>query len=133
MLGLPLEWAYTFYDVAEDRYYHGYIMSARAAGLAAGVDDYNFAPGNNLTRQEMFVLAYRAFRLLDTGLEAVSGGVLNEFEDRGEIADWAVIATALLVGNGLIHGADGHLFPTAYATRAETAVFIYRVLGILAI
>lgn len=46
---------------------------------------------------------------------------------KNEISDYAVKCIAALVKDGLIAGTGNKLNPRAYTTRAEAAVFLYRI------
>jgi len=62
------------------------------------------------------------------GLKATAANeILDKFSDKGDIADYAADYLATLVKEGLIVGSDGRLNPRANTTRAEAAVFMYRI------
>ena len=62
------------------------------------------------------------------GLKAAGGStVLDKFSDKGDIAGYAANSLATLVKEGLIAGSEDKLNPHADTTRAEAAVFLYRI------
>ncbi len=123
-----------FADVSPLSYYHDTLGLARKAGVAQGIGDNMFNPLGTITRQDMMVLTTRALAKVK-GLEpadAVDAAVelaLKGFLDREEIADYAARSVAALVSEGLIQGTDGLMNPNGFTTRAEAAVFLYRVYG----
>jgi hypothetical protein len=58
--------------------------------------------------------------------------VLEKFKDRNNISPHAVSSMAALVGEGVIEGLSGNTIGPRYtATRAQAAVFLYRLLNSL--
>lgn len=51
----------------------------------------------------------------------------KQFADKSLIADYAVPGVASIVKEGLIVGSDGRINPLGNTTRAETAVFMYKI------
>ena len=120
-----------FDDVAENKYYYKEIGIARALGLTNGIDGANFQPEASITRQDMFVLAYRIMQ--QQGLIKTEGdlGVLNQFSDSAGISQYAKEAIAALISMDLVKGSGNMINPKGIATRAETAVFTYRLSSLL--
>jgi hypothetical protein len=127
MLGLNAAFDGNFYDVQREKYYYNEIGVARALELTTGVGDNYFAPEEYITRQDMFTLAYRIMLMQKTSMQPSDERAIINFNDYSEISDYARYGMASLSQNGLINGFDGLINPTGYATRAETAVFIYRL------
>lgn len=51
------------------------------------------------------------------------------YADSADISEYAVKAVSYLSDNSYVNGTDGNRFmPTAFLTRAEAAVMIYRLL-----
>jgi hypothetical protein len=126
-LGLTTNFEGNFDDVSPGAYYYEAVGIAKKLGIAAGSGSNRFNPGEGITRQDMMVLTTRALEKF-RGLK-VSGadGLSDKFSDKGDIADYAVSSIAALVKEGLIAGSGERLNPRAYATRAEAAVFLYRI------
>lgn len=111
------------------------LLLVRALGLSAAegggfADGASTRPNEPLSRQEMFVMAARALQAAEVwnpGTIPASG--LDSFTDRHLINIDAADDIAALAAAGLIKG-DGRqqLKPTAYSTRAEAAMLIYRIL-----
>ncbi|SFL74400.1 S-layer homology domain-containing protein [Paenibacillus sp. 1_12] len=116
-----------FDDVLPSDYYYDAAAKAKKMGITDGVGNNKFNPQAHITRQEMMTLTARAMNL--SGKMKLSGSSkdLIPFEDTGKIASFAVDSIASMIKQGLVEGADNRLYPEANATRAETAVFMYRL------
>lgn len=111
------------------------LLLVRALGLNAaeggGFAEVSSNPPNApLSRQEMFVMAARALEAAEGWKQgAITASGLDSFTDHDQIAGYAADDIAALAAAGLIKGdARQQLKPTAYSTRAEAAVLIYRIL-----
>ena len=115
-----------FSDVRPGAWYMSYIASAVAAGIVQGYEDGTFRPDQNITRQEMAVMVYRAAKV--TGIQLTAIRAQDVFTDDGQIADWAKEAVYEMQKAGIINGmGDGTFAPLQNATRAQAAVMIYGV------
>lgn len=131
MLGLTANVVDNFSDVADDIYYYKEIGIAKALGLTDGVGDNKFTPEEPITRQDMFVIACRMMKKLNKINTQGETTILNKYNDSAEVSEYAKIDFATLVELGLVKGSDNLLNPKNNATRAETAVFVYRIYGSL--
>lgn len=110
-----------FKDVGEDRWYAGYIAKAYKEGIVLGDGSGNFNPDNPITRQDMVVILHRAFKDDEKG-EA-------DFVDSDLISEYARDAVGYFASAGIVNGYDdGRFAPHEYATRAQTAVILYRLM-----
>ncbi|WP_187273950.1 exo-alpha-sialidase [Paenibacillus sp. N3.4] len=118
-----------FEDVTKDDYYYETIGVAKALGIVNGMDGNKFSPTEEISRQDLMVLVYRALKSQGK-LQAV-GTVddLKSFEDMSNISDYAVDSVAALVKAGIIEGSDNMINPKGKATRAEVAMIVYRILN----
>ena len=91
------------------------------------MDDNTFGVGRNITRQDIAVILYR---IAEDSLD-----VKNEefrFDDDVMIADYARTAVYALREAGVINGVtDMEFAPQKDATRAETAVVLYRFINLI--
>ena len=114
---------------AGDTYYTGYLAAAKRLGISQGVGDNMYAPGKDITRQEMFTLLYNALKVIARLPQGDSGKTLMDFSDASEIAPWAEEAMGHLVESGIVAGSEGRLNPAGTTTRAEMAQVLYNLLG----
>ena len=131
MLDLKADVTSNFDDVSADKYYYEGVGIAKALGLTTGVGDNKFNPEASITRQDMFVLAYRILKMQKADLTAADESAINTFDDYLKIADYAKEGLSSLVKNELVKGSDNKINPVGNASRAETAVFIYRLYNLL--
>lgn len=115
-----------FSDVPKGSYYYDAIAAAKALGIAQG-NNNKFFPNAPLTRQDAFVLIYRALQAGSIYLPAGKSGDISGFTDKRAISDYALSAIQTLVKAGLIKGSNLKLNPTAILSRAELAVILYRI------
>ena len=106
---------------AGNTYYTNYLAAAKRLGISNGVGNNLYAPGKEITRQEMFTLLYNALNILGQLPEGNSGKTLADFSDADSIASWAKDAMTLLVETGIVSGNGGKLSPTDTTIRAEMA------------
>jgi len=114
---------------AGSTYYTGYLAAAKRLGISAGVGSNLFAPGKEITRQEMFTLLYNALKVIGQLPEGSYGKTLSDFTDSDTIAPWAKDAMMLLVKAGIVGGSNEKLTPRGTTTRAEMAQVLYNLLG----
>ncbi|MEL7646803.1 MAG: S-layer homology domain-containing protein [Sedimentibacter sp.] len=126
-LELNVDFEDNFDDVEEGSYYFEAAGSAKALGIAAGNGNNRFYPAEFITRQDMMVLTARALEK-HKGLSLSNEySVLEKFNDRDKISMYAAISISSLINEELIAGSDNELNPLGSTTRAEAAVFLYRI------
>ena len=117
-----------FADVGEE-WYKEFIERGYASGIINGISDEMFGIGNNITREDMAVIIYRA--VLKKGLELdIEIAAKADISDLDEISDYAKEAVSYLISKGAIRGSGGRFYPKNHATRAEAAQMIYNVIKI---
>ena len=114
---------------AGNTYYTSYLATAKRLSITAGVGNNLFAPGKEITRQEMFTLLCNALEVIGRLPEGTAGKSLSAFSDAGQIASWAKDAMKLLVETGTVSGNTGKLYPEGTTTRAEMAQVLYNLLS----
>lgn len=113
----------SFDDVSEADWFYPYIASAVSKGVVKGVSDTSFGVGQNVTRQDIAALVYRAAENLNVALE--QNNPEKDFSDKADISDYAVEAIRAMTKAGIINGYEDNTFqPHHTATRAEAAVMI---------
>ncbi|MFA7628958.1 MAG: S-layer homology domain-containing protein, partial [Candidatus Dojkabacteria bacterium] len=109
-------------------YYTGYLATAKALGISAGVGNNLFDPEKEITRQEMFTLIFNALKVIGKLPAGTAGKSLSSYADSNDTASWAKEAVTLLVETGTISGNGEKLFPRSTTTRAEMAQVLYNML-----
>ncbi len=107
-------------DFSDDMgdWYTPYIAAAVQNGIITGRPDGTFGVGDDITRQDIAVIIYRA-----QGSPATEA---HQFPDSGAISDYAVDAVSYLFNSGIASGDDqGNFNPVNPATRAEAAKMLY--------
>lgn len=126
-LGLEADIASNFQDVSATDYYYEEVGIAKALGISNGDGDHQFNPKQNITRQDMMVLAARAMKAAGKELPNAAISDLSRFEDRALLADYAAESVAALVKEGLVQGDGAKLGLQDHTTRAQIAVLVYRI------
>lgn len=117
----------TFTDVETGRYYTNAVLWASLNGIVNGMSEGIFAPGNNITREQLATILYRY--TVGRGLR-VSSTDISTFPDGGEVSKFAKDAMSWAVAEGLITGTKAGdevlLNPQGNATRAQVATILMR-------
>jgi len=108
-----------FEDVTYGAWYENAVRWAAASGIVLGTDDYEFAPGNNITREQMAVMLFNLAEYMGITLPQVRTG---RFADNMSISAEARQAVNAMFEAGIISGDDDNVFnPQGNTTRAEMA------------
>ncbi|WP_409342006.1 Ig-like domain-containing protein [Paenibacillus sp. MBLB4367] len=127
---LKASFSESFGDVMKGDHYYDALGTAKQLGIVIGSGANTFKPKEAISRQDLFTIAARA--LTAANVQADAGRAPHvSFADSGKIAEYAVQSVSELAKLGLIEGDGGRLNPEGNATRAETAVFMERLLKVL--
>ncbi|OCT13070.1 hypothetical protein A8709_20160 [Paenibacillus pectinilyticus] len=133
MAGVKLD-AYkasSFSDVKADSYYAQSVQWASDNGLTSGVRAGEFAPGANITREQMVTMIARFAKLQKISLPQTTAAAA--FADAAEIPAFAVDAAKAMQQAGIISGKSGNTFaPKDFASREEAAKMLGMVLQLSA-
>ena len=114
-----------FLDIEEGAWYEDSVLWAAEKKIVTGVSDTEFAPNQELSREQMAVILYRYAKSIGINTENTSN--LNEYKDQEEISDWALDAFVWANSVNLINGiGENELSPKASATRAQIATILMR-------
>lgn len=109
-----------FTDVS-DHWAKGYIGALASMGIVGGVSDTEFAPDENITREQIAAILSRALAL-------THGDITVKYADDSAISDWAYDSVYSVFEAGYMKGDTANNFnPLDSATRAEVATIIYRL------
>jgi len=126
-LGVDAKVDGNFGDISREAYYYKEIAVAKKLGITGGTGNNKFSPDESITRQDMMVLTERALRMLKKLEVQGSASDLDRFADKTLIAAYATDSIASVVREELIVGSGDRINPLGSTTRAEAAVFLYRI------
>ncbi len=102
---------------------NGAIAYAYGLGVVNGFSDEEFAPGKNITREEMAAMLQRACTIIAPDAAFEKG----TYPDSAEISGWAVDAVDFVCGLGVMKGDEGgNIMPKANTTREQATLLVYR-------
>lgn len=114
-----------FDDVQKNSWYAPYVAAASDKGIIKGMSNSLFGVGDNITREDMAVMCYRAIQ--SEGIEIATKRSKPNFSD--SISDYAVDAVNELYRAEILNGTgEGKFGAKAGATRAEAAKLLYEIL-----
>ena len=113
-----------FSDVPSSAWYAKAVTWASKKGVASGYSNGTFGPDNQLTREQMVTILYNV-----AGRPATNTSALAQFNDRGQVAAYAINSFSWAVSNKVVSGTSNTtLSPRGTATRAQVAVILIRYL-----
>ena len=114
-----------FTDVAADTWYTDAVAWAAANGIVNGVSETEFAPGKDITREQLATILFRYAEA--KGYDVSARADLSAYPDADQIQSYAAESVAWAVAEGLIQGfEDNTLRPAGNATRAQIATILMR-------
>ena len=114
-----------FADVDMGSWYANAVVWAKQNGIVNGVNETEFEPDANITREQIAAIMFRYAQY--KGMEAVTLEENLHFDDADEISEYAVSAMNWVVGTGLVKGKSATTInPKDNATRAEIAAILQR-------
>ena len=114
-----------FTDVEAGTWYTNAVGWAAQNGIVNGVGDDTFAPGNDLTREQLVTILYRYAET--KGYDVSASADLAGYPDGEEIQAYAREAMAWAVAENIIQGMeDDTLKPAGNASRAQIATILMR-------
>lgn len=121
----------SFADVPAGQWFAPPVEWACQNKLVGGVGDGLFAPGSNISREQLSVILYNYAK--GCGLDMSSQkGALGAFTDNGNISGYARTAMEWAVAHKVLNGSEGKLDPKGTATRAQVAQIFYNCRELLA-
>ncbi|MBQ4283080.1 MAG: S-layer homology domain-containing protein [Lachnospira sp.] len=114
-----------FVDIDMGEYYASAVIWAKQNGIVNGVTETEFAPDENITREQIAAIMFRYAQY--NGMDAITLEENLHFDDANEISEYAVSAMNWAVGTGLMKGkSTTTINPKDNATRAEIAAILQR-------
>ncbi len=117
-----------FDDVKSGAYYENAVIWANQNGIVNGVSETQFAPDENITREQIAAIIYRYADIKNTEDES-EVTVSLDYTDASDISEYASEAVMYCKLKGIIQGRENNKFaPKENATRAEAATILQRFL-----
>ncbi len=111
-------------DVLTDAWYYDAVAKAVKMGSLNGKSSTQMDPDASITRQEVFTAIARVLVL-----SSEDTSVLDKFNDKGEIASWAINYMAALTERGYVNGdPQGDVNPTDWISREEFAQVMHNAI-----
>lgn len=107
-----------------------YALLASELGFVSGYTDGTFGSGNEVKREELFVMIEKLISNLSPEIQLENeDNTLHQFVDGTEVSDWAQHSASKLVQLGILTGTDkGELEPKTSISRAQAMVVLTRSL-----
>jgi hypothetical protein len=119
----------TFKDVKEGAWYYNSIATAQKLGIVSGKKDGSFGITDQITRQDMAVMLYKAAMIAKINLESKS---VDQFTDKDKISGYAIEAVEAMQKAGIVSGVgSGSYAPKNKSTRAEASTIIYNLFSVV--
>lgn len=124
----PSASAIRFSDVKNGEWYTKAVAWASENGIVNGISDSEFAPEDNITREQMAAIIYRYIKFKGEDVSVGENTNILSYDDAEDISEYAIPAFCYVGGAGIMSGrTQSTLNPTGTATRAEAATVIMRM------
>lgn len=116
-----------FADVDMNAWYANAVVWAKQNGIVNGVNETDFAPDNNITREQIAAIMHRYAQYKGYDVSVGENTNILSYDDAESISEYAIASMQYVVGSGLIKGKSATtLNPSDNATRAEIAAILQR-------
>ena len=116
-----------FDDIDKDSYYEKAVMWAEKNGIANGISKTEFAPDQNITREQIAAIMHRYAQYKEYDVSIGENTNILSYDDFDNISVYAIVPMQYAVGSGLMKGkTTSTLNPLDSATRAEIAAILHR-------
>lgn len=117
-----------FEDVPKGQYYTDAVAWAASKNIVAGMSEIEFAPNNEITREQMVAMLRRYAGYLGYGTnESID---LSKFADSASVSNWAVDdmkwASSVNMISGSQENGRTYLNPKGQTLRVQAAAFVHR-------
>lgn len=103
------------------------ILKSTQLQLFRGRSDTQFAPDEQMTRQETATLLCTLVNKLEGTRISTNVSSLSYYSDAAQIGTWAIPYVAFAHDNNIMLGTDGRFNPTGYTTREQALSIIARL------
>ena len=115
-----------FADIDMGAYYANAVIWAKQNGIVMGYSETEFAPDDNITREQIASIMFRYAQYKEVSPEG-AWAIRLDYTDLADISDYAAQGIMYCKLKGIMQGKDENKFaPKDNATRAETAAILKR-------
>ncbi|MBO5179773.1 MAG: S-layer homology domain-containing protein, partial [Clostridia bacterium] len=116
-----------FADVDMSMYYANAVIWAKQNNIVNGVDENNFAPDREITREQLVTILYRFAQYKGKDVSVGENTNILSYDDVSQVSEYAIPAMQWACGSGIITGrTTATIAPKGTATRAEVATMLMR-------
>lgn len=116
-----------FTDIDMGAYYKNAVIWAQQNDIAVGISETEFAPNENITREQIAAIIYRYAQYKEYNVSVGESANILSYNDFADISEYAVPSVQYAMGSGLLKGrTETELNPKDNATRAEAAAILHR-------
>ena len=116
-----------FGDVDANAYYKDAVIWAQQNGIVNGVTENEFAPNDNITREQIAAIMFRFAKYKGYDVSVGESTNILSYTDFDSISEYAISAMQWACGSGLMKGkTESTINPLDFATRAEIAAILQR-------
>ncbi len=134
LIGPYLGYDNPFVDISADDYYYYPVLWGSFNQIVTGLSSDRYGEAVLISREQIAVMLYRYAEHKNYPISVNTTNHLAAFADGENVSAYAASVLQWAIGNGIISGReDNTLDPQGTATRAETAVMVYRFIQLFAI
>lgn len=116
---------HSFTDVADGEWYENAVAWASENGIVNGISETEFAPNDNITREQMITVIFRYAKM--KGYDITASTEISQYTDADDVSDWALEAVKWAISTELITGTSYTILsPKATTIRAQVAIILMR-------
>lgn len=116
-----------FADVDMSMYYANAVIWAKQNNIVNGINENNFAPDAQVTREQLTTILYRYAKATGKGVSVNESQNIVSYDDANQVSEYAMTALEWAVENGIVTGrTKSTLDPLGTTTRAEVATMLMR-------
>lgn len=116
-----------FADVDMSKYYANPISWAKQNNIVNGIDEINFAPDAEITREQLATILYRYAKVKGVDVSVGENTNILSYDDANEISEYSIEALQWACGAGIMKGrTESTIVPKGNAKRCEVATMFLR-------
>ena len=116
-----------FADIDMSAYYTNAVIWAQQNGIVNGVSETEFAPNDNITREQIAAIMHRYAQYKGYDVSVGENTNILSYDDVHHVSEYAIGAMQYACGSGMMKGkTTSTLNPLDNATRAEIAAILHR-------